>query len=116
VLALGFGFELLCEAYGIHLPDYGERGPGAEKMEPTTEGTKLFQGSDPLCISKGERWRTDEFPKKLQVLARSKTGVEAVKHKTKPLYGLQQRPEDFIYFSDAKIVYENIFSAFDKSL
>ena len=114
VLAVGFGFELLCAASGIDLSQFGDRGAGAEKIEPTTEGNKLFQGSDPLRVKPTERWLTDEFPKKLQVLARSDTGVEAVKHKTRLLYGLQQRPEDFVYPSDANMVYRNIFSAFDQ--
>jgi len=114
VLTAGFGFELLCAASGINLSQFGGRGAGAEKIEPTTEGSKLFQGSDPLRVKPTERWLTDEFPKKLQVLARSDTGVEAVKHKTRPVYGLQQRPEDFAYPSDAKMVYRNIFSAFDQ--
>jgi GMP synthase-like glutamine amidotransferase len=116
VLAIGFGFELLCVAQGIDLRSVGERGVGAAKIEPTADGMKLFQGSDPLCVLENERWQTDEFPKKLQVLARSQTGVEAVRHKTKLQIGLQQLPADFTYRSDAKMIYENIFSLFDRVL
>jgi anthranilate/para-aminobenzoate synthase component II len=110
VLAIGFGFEVFCRAQGIDLGEYGERGTGADKIEPTTNGVKLFQGSDPLRVVENERWLTDEFPKKLQILAQSRTGVEAVRHKTKLQFGLQQRPQDFAYASDAKMVYDNIFS------
>ena len=110
VLAIGFGFELFCRAQGIDLGQYGERGTGADKIEPMTNGVKLFQGSDPLRVVENERWLTDEFPKKLQALAQSQSGVEAARHKTKLQFGLQQRPQDFAYTSDAKMVYENIFS------
>ncbi len=79
---------------------------------PTDDGAKVFQGSDPLCVVESKRWNIDELPKKLSVLARSETGIEAVRHKTLPLYGIQLLPKDFTYPSDAKMVFENLLAVF----
>ena len=81
-------------------------------MTPTDEGSKLFQGTDPIRVGETERWTIDEMPRELVVLARSESGIEAVRHRTKPVYGLQLRPEDFKYASDGKLVFANILDTF----
>lgn len=115
VLGICFGFELMCYAFGSDLSQLGGQAEGAGKIVPTDEGSKLFQGSDPIRVSETNRWCVDELPKGLPVLARSETGIEAIRHKTKPVFGLQFQPGDFTYPSDGKLVFQNIFLTFGKS-
>lgn len=117
VLGIGLGFELVGAAFGAVLTDIGELAEGAPVVTPTEDGAKLFQGTDPLRVREIARWLVarEDLPKALQVLAASETGVEAVRHKTLPVYALQLYPEDFTYPSDGKLVYENILSALHKA-
>lgn len=114
LLGIGAGFETICSQLGMDLSEVYERGTGAGKLVPTDDGTKLFQGTDPLLVAKNERWLVDEVPRGVQVLARSDSGIEAVRHKQRPLTALQQLPGDFTYVSDAKLVYANLFGLFGK--
>jgi GMP synthase-like glutamine amidotransferase len=114
VLGICFGFELICYAFGAELIQLGDRATGAAKIVPTDDGAKVFQGTDPIRVSEAYRWSVEELPKSLVVLARSETGIEAIRHKTKMVYGLQFHPEDFAYSSDGKLVFDNILSQFNK--
>lgn len=115
VIAIGSGgFELACGLVGLEIAEVFERGNGSSRLVPTNDGAKLFQGTDPLLVKESTRWLVDELPKSLQVLARSESGIEAFRHKQKPLIVLQQQPEDFEYSSDAKLVYGNLFGLFGR--
>lgn len=115
VLGICLGFELICYAFGSQLHELTERVTGATVVTPTSEGTKLFQGGDPIKVLEASRWAIDEVPKDLVVLATSETGIEALRHRTRPIYGLQFYPEDFKYASDGKLVVANILDGFRKT-
>jgi anthranilate/para-aminobenzoate synthase component II len=114
VLGIGLGFELICYAFGCQLHEESERAAGAISVRPTGDGSKVFQGTDPIKASETQRWAVDDVPRELVVLARSDNGIEAVRHKTRQIFGLQLQPEDFVYASDGKMVFENILDAFRK--
>lgn len=108
------GFELACGLAGVEIAKGFEQGSGACRLVPTDDGAKLFQGTDPILVKESRRWLVDELPKSLQVLARTEDVIEAFRHKQKPLAAIQQLPEDFVYPSDAKLVYGNIFGLFGR--
>jgi anthranilate/para-aminobenzoate synthase component II len=116
LLGIGFGFEIVCYGLGAQLQKIGVLDSGADVITPTDDGAKVFQGTDPMHVIDVDRWSVDaeDIPKILQILATSEFGVEAVKHKTKPIYGLQLFPEQFTYPSDGKLVLENILASFKK--
>ncbi len=116
MIGIGLGFELICYAFGVDVAKIGERLKGDSIITPTEEGAKSFQGSDPMRVHETERWsvESEDLPKIVSVLAVSATGVEAIRHKSKPIYGLQLFPEEFEYASDGKLVLENILSSFQK--
>ena len=114
LLGIGAGFETATTLLGFDMASVYERGEGSRKLVPTEDGAKLFQGTDPLSISETERWLFDEAPRGIQILARSESGIEALRHKQKPVMALQQLPEDFAYNSDAKLVYSNLLTFFGK--
>lgn len=108
ILGAGSGFEIICYAFGAQLQDIAEQVEAATKVTPTDAGAKIFQGTDPIKLTESTRWNVDELPRELQVLARSDSGIEAVKHKLRPIYGLQLLPKDFAYPSDGNMVFKNI--------
>lgn len=114
IVGICIGFELICCAFGCQLHELAEQVVGATEVRPTESGSKLFQGTDPIRVGESNRWSVDELPRELIVLATSDTGIEAVKHRTKPIYGLQFYPDNFRYASDAKLVFENILADFTK--
>jgi anthranilate/para-aminobenzoate synthase component II len=111
---IGQGFNVVCKLYGVDLESIFEKASGGSKLVPTDDGAKIFQGTDPLVIKTTPRWLIDELPKSLQVLARSEGGIEAVRHKQKPVIAIQQQFDDFVYPSDGKLVYTNIFGLFGR--
>lgn len=114
LVGIGAGFEAICMQLGMDLDGVYEKAAGAAKLVPTDDGAKLFQGTDPLLVAQNERWQIDEVPRGVQILARSESGIEALRHKQRPLTALQQLPSDFTYASDAKLVYTNLFGLFGK--
>jgi anthranilate/para-aminobenzoate synthase component II len=114
LIGVGIGYEVLCQVLGIDLDALADCAVGATRIIPTDDGAKLFQGTDPLLVKESMRWLVEELPKSCQVLARSDSGIEAFRHKKRPLTAIQQLPDDFTYPSDAKMVYANLFAALGK--
>ncbi len=112
VLGVCLGFELIAHAFGCELNRLSQKVIGAGLVTPTTEGAEIFQGTTPIQVTEAHRWSVEEVPPDLVVLATSKTGIEALRHRTRPLYGLQFHPEDFSYASDGKAVFDTILKVF----
>ncbi len=90
VIGLCFGCELIAHAFGATL----------RKMEYAHKGIRSIQFSDErlttrksLDVYEHHRWIIDHLPESFEVLAYSDDGPEAIKHKSRPLYGLQFHPE-----------------------
>lgn len=114
LLGIGIGYEVMCQVLGIDLDAIAEQATAAMRIIPTDDGAKLFQGTDPLLVKEGPRWLVEELPKACQVLARSDSGVEAFRHKKRPITAIQLLPDDFTYPSDATMVYANLLGMFGK--
>lgn len=114
LVGIGQGFAIACKLYGVDLESIFEKSSAGSKLVPTDDGAKVFQGTDPLLVEATPRWLIDELPKSLQVLARSESGIEAIRHKQKPVIAIQQQFDDFVYPSDGKLVYANIFGLFGR--
>lgn len=114
VLGIGRGFEVICAANDVDLATVAEFEIAATKIIPTNDGAKIFQGSDPMSVRQAERWWVEELPKSLQVLARSETGIEAIRHKQRPMMALQLNLDDFVYVSDGKLVIKNLLGLFGR--
>lgn len=114
LVGIGQGFNTICKLQGVDLESIFDKAAAGGKLIPTDDGAKVFQGTDPLLIKATPRWLIDELPKGLQVLARSESGIEAIRHKQKPIVAIQQQFDDFIYPSDGSLVFGNIFSLFGR--
>jgi GMP synthase-like glutamine amidotransferase len=50
-------------------------------------------GKDEAMVFQSNRWMITELPEELICIAASNEGAEIIKHKTKPIYGVQFHPE-----------------------
>lgn len=108
VLGIGWGFQVVCLAFGDDLEETTERVAAAVRIIPSSKGETLFQGSDPIRVNETRRWALEELPRGWVALASSETGIEVFQHKQRPVYAMQQYPADFTYASDSKLICQNL--------
>lgn len=91
VIGICFGYELIAVAFGATLKELSENKKGIYEVE-ILDGN-LGEGKIKVCES--HKWVIDKLPDVFEVLAKSDDGPEMIKHKEKPIYGLQFHPENF---------------------
>ncbi|HSX18446.1 MAG TPA: gamma-glutamyl-gamma-aminobutyrate hydrolase family protein [Candidatus Saccharimonadales bacterium] len=86
ILGICMGFELICHAYGSPVEKLSNSVIGLRDVKlPSGSKLKQFESHD---------WGILSVPsKELEVVADSETGIEIVKHRTRPLLGTQFHPE-----------------------
>ncbi len=92
VIGICFGCELIARAFGGELVELPENQKGIYEIEILD---KTF-GSGSIKVYEGHRWAISKIPDEFEVLAKSETGPEIIKHKTLPIYGLQFHPENMV--------------------
>lgn len=93
ILGICMGFEVIASAYGAKVKQMPELVQGFMKLKTTTEGRQLFKNSD-LKQYEAHQWHVEDVPgKDFDVLAKSKTGIEIIRHKDRPLLASQFHPE-----------------------
>lgn len=95
IFGICYGFELIAAAFGAELERKHNKVHGIIEME-VTQSDKVFKDIQNFNVYESHRWVVKEIPECLLALARSKDGIEAFKHKTLPIYGVQFHPEMFI--------------------
>lgn len=93
LLGIGLGFHLICVAYGSTLEVRGERIESIIDIEITDQDRIFNKLSETLPVSEAHRWVVTNVSDELNVLAKSKYGIEIIKHKKRPVYGFQFHPE-----------------------
>jgi GMP synthase-like glutamine amidotransferase len=89
VIGICLGFELIALAYGSRLHRRHKKVHG---LRGITLRSDLF-GKSEAKVYEAHRWYVKHVPNELEVLATSSKGVEIIRHKMKPIYGLQFHPE-----------------------
>lgn len=89
ILGICLGAELIAFAFGAQLTWLPEREHGVLQIK-VTQANNLFSN---LAVYESHRWAIKSLPASMEELARSKDGVEAFCHKSRPLFGLQFHPE-----------------------
>lgn len=108
LLGISYGCELVAFVFGGHL----ER-MGASRYENVDvnviEPDPLFQDCRHFKAFENERWIITDVSSELRPLAFSSYGIEALKHISRPIYGLQFDPEKFEEISSGEKILSNFF-------
>ena len=93
VIGICLGFQIICFAFNTKLEKLDRP---LEKITITTieaSDHNIFGNLLPLKANERHKWGVKELSDELLGLAKSKYGWEIVKHKEKPIYGIQFHPE-----------------------
>lgn len=96
VLGICFGHELVCRAFGSRLKRGSKFYKGFHKVRAVRED-EIFSGlGRELWLYESHGWVVELPPREMLLLAEGDGyEVECVKHKRKPIYGIQAHPERY---------------------
>lgn len=106
ILGICYGFELIAHAFGTKLELLPAKEKGIITIE-VVEPDRIFTNIPSFEVFENHRYVVKETTEDLIVLAQSKDGIEAIKHKTRPLYGVQFHPEMFVEQSCGDEIFDN---------
>lgn len=93
IIGICMGFEVICSAYGSKVEEMDQVILGYRQLETTKKGQKQI-GKTKIKQYEAHKWRVKSVDEnEFDVLAKSKTGVEVIKHKRKPIFATQFHPE-----------------------
>lgn len=92
IVGICMGFEVIVKAYGEKVKKLPKAVEGFQKIQITVKGQKLF-GVKHLVQDQAHSWGVAKAPKDFHVLAKSDSGIEIIKHKTRPIIATQFHPE-----------------------
>jgi GMP synthase-like glutamine amidotransferase len=93
ILGICMGFEVISAAFGAKITKMPKGIEGFAKVKTTVKGRKKLK-TRKLRQFEAHDWRVETVPRKhFDVLAKSKTGVEIIRHKNRPIIATQFHPE-----------------------
>ncbi len=93
IFGICMGFEIIARAYGSKVVQMKQYVSGLKTVSTTQKGLEIFNQND-LTQYQNHIWRVPAVSlEHFDVLAESKTGIEAIKHKTRPILATQFHPE-----------------------
>lgn len=96
VIGICLGFQILASTFGATLRRLPENRKGIYEIEIIDEDL----GKGEIKVYKNHKWVIHNLPDVFEILAISEDVPEIIKHKTKPIYGLQFHPENLIDQTD----------------
>lgn len=109
IIGICLGFELIGYAYGARLIEMPDRENGIIDLE-VTNSSGIFNNLPNFHIYESHRWVIKDLPADLVELARSKDGIEIVKHRDRKLYGFQFHPEMFVNKTCGDEIFNNLLA------
>lgn len=95
IIGICLGFELIAYAFNAKLKQLKRKKKGVVSLDITKDDA-MFAGLTLIKVFEKHRWVVDRLHSPLMALARSKDGIEILRHKRKPIYGMQFHPEVFV--------------------
>ncbi|MFA6421909.1 MAG: gamma-glutamyl-gamma-aminobutyrate hydrolase family protein [Candidatus Buchananbacteria bacterium] len=95
IFGICFGFELIAYAFGAKLKPLKNKEHGIIDIK-IVKPDEIFSEIDNFQVYEGHRWVIKKADGDLTALAKSKDGIEAIKHKKRPIYAVQFHPEMFV--------------------
>ncbi len=94
ILGICFGFELIAHTFDAIMQRMQTKENGILSINKLA-GDPIFTNLSDLSVFESHRWVVSDPGQYLVPLARSRDGIEIIKHQTKPIYGFQFHPEMF---------------------
>jgi GMP synthase (glutamine-hydrolysing) len=95
IFGICFGFEVIAYVFGAKLKQLRSKEQGILDLK-VIEPDQIFLNIPNFQVYEGHRWVINKPTDEIIALARSKDGIEAIKHKTRPIYAVQFHPEMFV--------------------
>lgn len=115
IFGICFGFEVIAQAFGAKLEFMKSKEHGLLDIE-VMESDDIFSNITSFQVFESHRWVVKELPKDFISLARSKDGIEAIKHTIRPIYAAQFHPEIFTEKSCGDEIFNNFLNIMQKEL
>ena len=92
LIGICLGHQLIAHSYGSHVHLLPKKVYGLKTIEPTIE-TDLLDGIEVASVFESHNWSIQKINDPLIALATSGSGIEVLRHKTRPTFGVQFHPE-----------------------
>lgn len=109
IIGICLGFQLIAHIYGATINKMESRRKGLYDIGITENGEKLIQQIN-LRVYENHQHAVSNVPNDFLALAISETGVEAMRHKTLPMFGLQFHPEIDDGHKDGSAIFQEILA------
>ncbi len=93
IIGICLGCELIVTALGGTLRDLGEKRTGLTTIRPVPNPDAMFDPGYSFQVYEAHRWAVDRLPPGFSVIATSEHGPEIIRHRERPLVGIQFHPE-----------------------
>lgn len=107
IVGICFGFELIGHVYGATFREMDRAEKGI--LEIRSRGDEPMFDRLPRCrVFEYHRWVIMDLDGELESLAYSRDGIEATRHRHRPLYGFQFHPEMFVDRTEGHQVFNRL--------
>lgn len=93
MIGICLGAQAIAVHYGAELVDIGTRRVGNIAIYFDPESAKSLAVKERMIVYEFHRWKFDSVQEPLVEAARSKDGIEVMRHRDQPIWGLQFHPE-----------------------
>ncbi len=92
ILGICMGFEVISHAFGSPVVEMSSAIEGVKPITTTKNGNKILK-TNKIHQHKSHKWYVGETPEGFEEIAKSKSGIEMIIHKEKPILASQFHPE-----------------------
>ncbi len=93
VIGICLGCEVITKAFGGELQELPEEHRGVIDLQITNSDLEKSLGSSKITVMEGHHIGIKQMPQSFVSCAQSEHGVEIIKHKDRPIIGVQFHPE-----------------------